>query len=109
MMTTMEKKERERLIVAAKERVKEYPQYLGHFDGYILIRIKKDVRTKMGLAFRKGELAIAKPVGVEILGRRKGLDQWATAFSISNGVDTSISARAVDWMGNEPKFTVELH
>jgi len=46
---------------AATEQVAQYPQYTGHFAGYKLVKLKRDVKTKAGLAFTQGEYAIAAP------------------------------------------------
>ncbi len=39
----------------------QWPQYKGHFENYILVRVLKTIRTKMGVAFHKGEVTIAEP------------------------------------------------
>lgn len=51
---------RDELIKQANQDNAAWPQYAGLFDNYILVRLKRDVRTKMGLAFEKGEVAIAE-------------------------------------------------
>ena len=37
----------------------EYPQYVGHWDGWKLVRFGRDVTTKGGLRFAIGDYAIA--------------------------------------------------
>lgn len=73
----------------AASTVSQYPQYAGHFAGYEMCRVKRDVRTKMGLAFRKGEIVIGK----------RGADhaEFLTLWSYSNRIDTSVRARDVEW------------
>lgn len=61
-----------------------YPQYVNHWTGseWALVRVKRDVETKLGQAFRAGDVTIAKPplwIGGE----------W-TVYSIRNGIDTRV-------------------
>lgn len=77
----------------------KYPQYAGHFDGYRLARMKRDVKTKMGQAFVKGEYVIAvesEPVfasnGVLAAGFR------ITAWSHLNTCDTAIKPSDLEWV-----------
>jgi len=76
------------LKTLAARAVAQYPQYAGHFDGYVAVRIKRDVRTKMGLAFEKGEIAIAQPTA--------DADGFRTVWSVKNKVDTSVRASHVE-------------
>lgn len=76
----------------AASTMSRYPQYAGHFDNYRMVRIKRDVRTKMGLAFRAGEIAIAAPTA------RLGIpgERFVTVWSFSNQIDTSVRAHDVE-------------
>jgi hypothetical protein len=49
------------LVGDAKAAMAKYPQYATHFNGYMLCRIRKTIKTKMGVAFRAGEIAIFNP------------------------------------------------
>jgi len=40
----------------------KYPQYRGKFDDHVRVRITRNVTTKSGRAFFKGEITIAKRV-----------------------------------------------
>lgn len=56
----------ENILIELKKRaaaaVAQYPQYKGHFDKYVLVQIKnKVVGRKAGIAFNKGDFAIANP------------------------------------------------
>jgi hypothetical protein len=77
----------------AAAQVAEYPQYIGHFDAYTLVRIKRPIRTKLGLAFDAGEVAIAAPGAAPILG---GGPRFRTVWSLRNRIDTSVPASAVE-------------
>ena len=79
------------LVSKAASQVAQYPQYRNHFDNYVLVQIKRDIRLrKSGLAFTKGELTIA----------RRGFEYpehgpythipFITAWSMLNGIDTSL-------------------
>jgi hypothetical protein len=71
----------------------QYPQYEGHWDGdeWIVVRLKRNVSTKMGLAFEKGELTIAKAVEND----EHLTDGWF-AYSLKNGIDTWVRKEWVE-------------
>lgn len=73
--------------------VAQYPQYTGHFVNYRLCRVKRTIRTKMGVAFVAGDLAIAAPTSRGIIG-----DRYYTVWSSLNHCDTSVPASAVEWL-----------
>lgn len=76
---------REMIIDCAQQMHSQYPQYAGHWEGaeWVLVEITRDVTTKLGLAFRAGDVTVA---------RRHLLipGEW-TAYSIRNGIDTGIT------------------
>lgn len=81
---------KDKLVALANILMSKYPQYKNHFNDYILIEVKKDIKTKMGLAFSKGELTIALPeirISTGVDGKTRNT---ITAFSFSNKADTSI-------------------
>jgi hypothetical protein len=83
------------LKLTAAAQVAKYPQYDGHFVGYRLARVTRNVRTKMGPAFTKGEFVIATERTMF-----PGMsDDWTvTAWSRKNAVDTSLKASDVEWL-----------
>lgn len=68
------------LKAAADAEHVQYPQYKGHWDHYRLCRITRRVKTKAGVAFEAGDLAM---VINEADGRR-------LAYSNRNGIDTGV-------------------
>lgn len=62
-----------------------YPQYVGHFDAYVVVRVTRNVRTKMGQAFKKGDLTIGAPRQGDAYG-----DSCWTLYSWRNGIDTAV-------------------
>jgi hypothetical protein len=65
----------------------QYPQYKGHWDNYRLCRVKKTIKTKMGVAFEKGDLAIMVEFeGSDIAPQLKGS---LTVYSQRNGIDNT--------------------
>jgi hypothetical protein len=68
----------------------QHPQYNGHWDGFVLARVKKAVRTKMGVAFEKGDLALVQ-TGDHTLGA-----DAVTAYSNRNGCDTALRAKDIE-------------
>lgn len=85
------------LRATAIAQVAQYPQYRNHFDDYRLVRIKHDVKTKMGLAFARGEFAIATEKKDEIPGLPSS-GRFVTVWSRRNQVDTSVCASDVEWL-----------
>jgi hypothetical protein len=70
-----------------------FPQYKGHWDGWVLVEVTKNIKTKLGQAFRKGEKSIAMR---ETDGELAGC--WAV-YSVSNKVDTIVNAKHVKVLG----------
>lgn len=79
----------------AYAQVAQWPQYTrARFDHYVPIRIKRTVKTKAGIAFRKGEVVLAQTIV-----RYYGTKSYVTAWSFSNKVDTSIDVRDFEFLG----------
>lgn len=75
----------------AADAMAAYPQYAGFFDNYRLGRVRRTVRTKMGVAAEKGELVIfivEKDYGAKVV---RGVDrECATFWSRTNRVNTTV-------------------
>lgn len=85
------------LKTAAERSVASYPQYRGHFDNYILVRIRRTVRTKFGVAFEKGDYAIAAPQAHPVEGQGvRPVRMFRDVWSQLNEIDTSIEERHVE-------------
>ena len=87
------------LAKAAAGQVAEFPQYANHFDGRRLARVKRNVATKMGTEFVKGEivLAVDRAMFPESLDSDAG--EWTvTAWSMLNAIDTSLKGSDVEWL-----------
>lgn len=80
----------------ATDQVAQWPQYNGHFTNYKLVRLKRDVMTKAGLAFTQGEYAIAAPHSNGIPGLSSG--RFVTVWSRRNKIDTSVRDASVEWL-----------
>lgn len=90
------KKNFEKLAISkaiAHERHIKYPQYKGHWSGWVLVRIKRRVVTKAGEAFAAGDYSHA----------RKDEHSWQLAvgsrwvvYSHRNGVDTALAGPDVE-------------
>lgn len=77
------------LIANAEAATAQYPQYRGHWDGpeWTLIRLKRRVKTKLGVAFEEGEIALATLRAAE---PEYDLPEAWTAWSVSNRINTSV-------------------
>lgn len=71
------------------------PQYKGHFDTYRLCRVKKTIKTKMGVAFEKGDLAIMTGFRAHDTHDRELLG-CLTVYSQRNGCDTVLRPSDVE-------------
>lgn len=82
------------LIAEAERHHEKYPQYRGHWSGpeWKVLIIRKDVKTKLGLAFRSGDVVIGKFNDHVIeSGPYKG-QLSSTCYSSSNKCDTAVRA-----------------
>ncbi len=81
------------LIGAAEIQMSPYPQYKGVFQSYVLAKVNRNVKTKMGVAFSKDELVICDPTpnysGTQCR-------NYITAWSWKNKVNTSIPASSIE-------------
>jgi hypothetical protein len=85
------------LVTTAAAQVAQYSQYKNHFTGYRLVRVKCDVKTKMGLAFARGEFAIATEKKDELPGLPSS-GRYVTVWSRRNQIDTSVRVADVEWL-----------
>jgi hypothetical protein len=85
------------LKATATVQVARYPQYKNHFTSYRLVRITRDVKTKMGLAFARGEYAIATEKKDELPGLPSN-GKYVTVWSRRNKIDTSVRVSDVEWL-----------
>lgn len=61
LTTTEAEAIRQSLIAEANRAHAQYPQYKGHWDGFILVRATRVMRGKGGLYAEAGELLLAQP------------------------------------------------
>ena len=68
----------------------QWPQYKGYFDRHQLCTVKRDVRTKLGKAFFKGEVTIFNP-------ERTFTDEpdYVSVYSFSNKCCTMIKRKSI--------------
>jgi hypothetical protein len=85
------------LKATAAAEVARHPQYAGHFTIYRLVRIKRDVTTKAGLALARGEYASATERRDELPGLPSS-GKFVTAWSRRSQVDTSVRITEVEWI-----------
>jgi len=85
------------LQITATAQVAQWPQYAGHFSGYKLVKIKSEIKTRAGLAFTRGEYAIATKHRDELPGLPSS-GRFVTVWSRRNKVDTSVRATEVEWL-----------
>ena len=85
------------LLAIAASQVAKYPQYKNHFAGYRLVRVKSEVKTKMGLSFAKGEFAIATEKK-DVLPGLPSSGKFVTVWSRRNQIDTSVRVTDVEWL-----------
>lgn len=83
------------LVLQANIDHSQYPQYEGYWDGpqWRVARVRRPVTTKMGLAFDKGDIVLAKQSS-------GSLDQrlWVTGYSWRNRVNTSVWSGDIEFL-----------
>lgn len=63
-----------------------YPQYADKHAGEVMmVRLRRQIRTKGGIRFTKGEMAIAIMVPAD-----KYMEAHVSAFSVRGGIDTAL-------------------
>ncbi len=67
-----------------------YPQYRNYWDGWVLGKLTMTIRSKLGVAGKRGEVVLMDPK-VEIL---DGIE-CRTFYSRSNQINTVVAARKV--------------
>jgi hypothetical protein len=75
----------------------EYPQYADFWNDHALVRINRNIKTKMGQAFLKDDITIGKLETLEnhpVLGNVTR----ATVFSFRNTCNTIISPAYVEFL-----------
>lgn len=84
---------RECITRAAARAHARFPQYEGHWgdDKWQVGVIRSRVRTKLGVAFERGDLILwHEPTAEDIrFAEKDGLPAHRTAYSIRNGIDTA--------------------
>jgi hypothetical protein len=85
------------LRAVAVAQVVRYPQYREHFANYRLVRIKCEAKTKAGLAFTRGEYALATKKKGELPGLPSN-GRFVTVWSRRNQMDTSVRTTDVEWL-----------
>src|SRR5262245_39123519 len=71
----------------------KYPQYEGHWrtPDWRPVRLKKRVRSKMGVAFEPGDVTVARRY------EREGPLGGILAYSFRNRIDTAVNPAHVEW------------
>jgi hypothetical protein len=72
----------------------QYPQYNGFWDGYRLGRVKKTIKTKMGVAFEPGDLAMIGAFKADPID--PSLNNCVAVYSNRNSCDTVIRKSDVE-------------
>lgn len=84
-------------LMLAQKQVGQFPQYLMYFDGWVEVKIHKAVKTKLGEAFVKNEMSIAKPEIRKVLSfNSKTPKMFMTVWSFTNKCATSVRFEDVE-------------
>lgn len=83
--------DKKQLLAKVNDTLKQYPQYKGYFDHWVVGQIKKDIKSRGSLAFAKGELVLVEPGVRKFVDMNNKNREMVTAFSMSNKVSTSIN------------------
>lgn len=78
-------------IAQADRDMAQWPQYKGYFDNYRLVQVTRKVKTKLGVAFEEGDVAIA-------IESRDPMDCAITVYSFRNKCNTTVTPDCVKWI-----------
>jgi hypothetical protein len=81
----------------------QYPQYDGHWDGdeWAVVEILRDVTTKAGRSFDKGDLTIARRPEARSVNLDPDLATGWFAYSVRTKIDTWLRNEWVEVVGKE--------
>jgi hypothetical protein len=65
----------------------QHPQYANYWDGWRVVEVTAQVRTKLGVAFEPGDLALAAPP--------ETVAPFRTVYSTRNKINTSVQGALV--------------
>ena len=91
--------ERLQLLAQAEAEHAQYPQYKNFWNLWVVGTVKKDVKTKLGLAFRKGDRVLVQPEIRDSRGQsfaRRSTFLSVTAYSFRNKCNTSVWLTDID-------------
>jgi len=86
------------LLKIVNDTVKQYPQYRGYFDRWVVAKIKKDIKSRGSLDFAKGEMVLVEPGVRRFVDMRFRNREMVTAFSVRNKMSTSINLKDVEFV-----------
>ena len=71
----------------AAAQVRQYPQYKGHFKNYGACQVTREIKTKFGIAFKKGDVTLCsrQPASSFSL-----IPRSVMAWSFRNKINTSV-------------------
>ncbi len=80
------------LVARATAATAKWPQYQGYFEFVALGRVKKTIKTKMGLAFDKDEISLVFTADdIDLI-----TPGFTTVWSFKNNVATSVPSHEVE-------------
>jgi hypothetical protein len=99
-------KTKQEIVAVADAAHARFPQYAEHWSGdeWKLVRFRTRVATKRGVAFRKGEITIAKTSSLPAWNPRteKMEDRpTVTAYSVTHAIDTSVGLGDVTFLDGD--------
>jgi hypothetical protein len=83
---------RDAILAEIQKELGQYPQYAGYGEDMALGFITKQVKTKRGIAFKRGDVVLYKKDGDP---ENLGLDEFV-AYSVRNGIGTLIDPDAIE-------------
>ena len=86
---------RDAILAEIQKELGQYPQYAGYGEDMALGFITIQVKTKRGLAFKRGDVVLYKGLYKDGAPEDLGLDEFV-AYSVRNGIGTVIGADAIE-------------
>ena len=97
-MTTLQEV-RKSIIESAEQATAKYPQYRGKWNDHKLVRVKRTIKTKLGVAFVAGEVTVAQDATVGLQPQyQEEVKGCVSAWSKRNGIDTLLKLKDIVWL-----------
>jgi hypothetical protein len=109
-LTLKQQHQKENVITLAEADHAQYPQYANYWRGseWRLCRILKDVKTKLGVAFKAEDITIGRLRTPQELDQAPELATTAIVYSQRNRANTAVTLTKLEWLETPEAAAIDL-